>query len=256
MKIGFRSHLVILRNTKSISIPSTNSAIIIGKVIVGRPTRSIFCLQISKRKFRRKYAPPFIRSRITILKEEVLLLGSLVEQVLLSAVEALQQRGVDAARKVELGDNLIHEKRYAIENRVITRIATHQPLACDLRFLAAVFEINTELERLGNYAKGIAKVARRLGEDETSLPVREICHVADLAVSMSHRALEAFINGDTERVFKIPDEDSRVDDLHNYVYRKLIASMIASPDSIDQLNLVMWAIYDIKRLCGLDHQYL
>ncbi|MEN6299214.1 MAG: phosphate signaling complex protein PhoU [Anaerolineaceae bacterium] len=180
---------------------------------------------------------------LQILKEEVLLLGSLVEQVLLSAVEALQQRGVDAARKVELGDNLIHEKRYAIENRVITLIATHQPLARDLHFLAAVFEINTELERMGDYAKGIAKVTRRLGEDETPLPIREICHVANLAVSMSHRALEAFINRDTERVFKIPDEDSQVDDLYNYVYRKLIAS----PNSMDQLSLVVWVIHDIER---------
>lgn len=180
---------------------------------------------------------------LQILKEEVLLLGSLVEQVLLSAVEALQQRGVAAARKVELGDNLIHEKRYAIENRVITLIATHQPLARDLHFLAAVFEINTELERMGDYAKGIAKVTRRLGEDETPLPIREICHVANLAVSMSHRALEAFINRDTERVFKIPDEDSQVDDLYNYVYRKLIAS----PNSMDQLSLVVWVIHDIER---------
>ncbi|MFZ3150491.1 MAG: phosphate signaling complex protein PhoU [Anaerolineaceae bacterium] len=184
---------------------------------------------------------------LQILKEEVLLLGSLVEQALLSAVEALKQRDVDAARKVELGDNLINEKRYAIENRVITLIATHQPLARDLRFLAAVFEINTELERMGDYAKGIAKVTQRLGEDETPIPIREICRAADLAVSMSHRALEAFINGDTTQAFKIPDEDNQVDDLYNYVYRKLVDSMIANPDSIDQLSLVMWVIHDIER---------
>jgi phosphate transport system protein len=184
---------------------------------------------------------------IQMVKDEILLLGSLVEQAMLNAVDALKRRDVKFALEVEHGDDVINEKRFAIENRVLILLATQQPLARDLRFMAAVFEINTELERMGDYAKGIAKVARRIDGDETPIPMREISHAADLAVSMLHRALGAFIVEDVNQAYSIPEEDDQVDDLYNLVYHKLIASMIANPDTVDHGSLVMWVIHDIER---------
>jgi len=98
------------------------------------------------------------------LQDEVLLLGSMVEQALLNAVDALKRRDISAAQKIFANDININEKRYALENALIIIIATQQPMARDLRLLASVLETIIELERIGDYAKGIAKVVIRLGD--------------------------------------------------------------------------------------------
>ncbi len=181
------------------------------------------------------------------LQDEVLLLGSMVEQAMLNAIDALKRRDLQAARRVYDGDDLINEKRYAIENRVLILFATQQPIAHDLRLLAAMLEVITELERMGDYAKGIAKINRMIGPDDTPIPIREISRMGDLAVSMLHRALSAFIAEDVNMAYRIPKEDDQVDDLYNQIYHKLVDNMIANPDVIDHANYIMWIVHNIER---------
>jgi phosphate transport system protein len=182
------------------------------------------------------------------LQDEVLLLGSMVEQAMLNAIDTLKQRDKKAARLVYLDDERINEKRYAIENRVLILFATQQPIAHDLRLLAAILEVITELERMGDYAKGIAKIAVRISDDETPIPIREITRMGDLAVSMLHRALSAFINEDVNMAYRIPKEDDLVDDLYNQVYHKNVNAMIANPEIIDHSSYIMWVVHNIERM--------
>ncbi|MFB0546692.1 MAG: phosphate uptake regulator PhoU, partial [Anaerolineae bacterium] len=98
------------------------------------------------------------------LQDEVLVLGSMVENSLIESVEVLKQRDMEGARGLIAGDRLINEKRFAIEDDTLALIATQQPMAIDLRTLAAVLEIVTELERIGDYAKGIARINLMIGE--------------------------------------------------------------------------------------------
>lgn len=182
------------------------------------------------------------------LQDEVLLLGSMVEQAMLNAIDALKRRDLEAARRVYREDNLINEKRYAIENRVIILFATQQPIAHDLRLLAAILEVITELERMGDYAKGIAKINLRIGQDDTPIPGREISRMGDLAVGMLHRALSAFIAEDVAMAYRIPKEDDDVDELYNQIYRKMVAAMIADPGTIDHANYIMWVVHNIERM--------
>ena len=182
------------------------------------------------------------------LQDEVLLLGSMVEQAMLNAIDALKRRDHEAARRVYQGDELINEKRYAIENRVLILFATQQPIAHDLRLLAAILEVITELERMGDYAKGIAKISLKIGDDDTPIPTREISRMGDLAVGMLHRALGAFIAEDVNMAYRIPDEDDQVDELYNQIYRRNVAAMIANPDIIDHSNLIMWVVHNIERM--------
>jgi len=182
------------------------------------------------------------------LQDEVLLLGSMVEQAMLNAIDTLKQRDKKAARLVYLDDERINEKRYAIENRVLILFATQQPIAHDLRLLAAILEVITELERMGDYAKGIAKITVRISDDETPIPIREITRMGDLAVSMLHRALSAFINEDVNMAYRIPKEDDLVDDLYNQVYHKNVNAMIANPEIIDHSSYIMWVVHNIKRM--------
>jgi phosphate transport system protein len=182
------------------------------------------------------------------LQDEVLLLGSMVEQSMLNAIDTLKQRDLKGARRVYKGDDQINEKRYAIENRVLILFATQQPIAHDLRFLAAILEVITELERMGDYAKGIAKITLRIGEEDILIPIREISQMADLAVGMLHRALSAFINEDVNMAYRIPQEDDLVDELYNQIYRKNVVAMINNPDTIDHANYVMWIVHNIERM--------
>jgi phosphate transport system protein len=182
------------------------------------------------------------------LQDEVLLLGSMVEQAMLNAIDALKRRNHEAAKRVYHGDEQINEKRYAIENRVLILFATQQPIAHDLRLLAAILEVITELERMGDYAKGIAKISLKIGDDDSPIPIREISRMGDLAVSMLHKALGAFIAEDVNMAYRIPLDDDQVDELYNQVYRKNVAAMIANPDIIDHNNYIMWVVHNIERM--------
>ncbi len=181
------------------------------------------------------------------LQDEVLLLGSMVEQALLNAVDALKQRDLIAARRVYDNDDLINEKRYAIENRVLILFATQQPIAHDLRLLAAIMEVITDLERMGDYAKGIAKICLLISQDDSPIPSREISRMCDLAAGMLHRALSAFISENVNIAYHIPQEDDMVDDLYNEIYRKMVAAMIENPAVIDHANYIMWVAHNIER---------
>jgi phosphate transport system protein len=182
------------------------------------------------------------------LQDEVLLLGSMVEQAMLASVDALIRRDRVTARQIFNNDHLINEKRYAIENNILILIATQQPMARDLRLLAAILEVITELERMGDYAKGISKVNMRLGDAEVPFNMREFSVMADLAVSMLHRALGAFITDNPQKAHQIPSEDNAVDELYNRIYRSLVAAMIADPETIDHANLLMWVAHNIERM--------
>lgn len=182
------------------------------------------------------------------LEDEVLLLGSMVEQAIINAVETLRRRDISAAQKIYDADRLINEKRFAIENNILIIIATQQPMAKDLRMLTALLEVITELERMGDYAKGIAKVVIRLGDSEIPVPIREITQMAELAVSMLHRALGAFIAENPSIAVTIPKEDDAVDGLYNRIYNNLVSSMIANPEVIDHANLLMWVAHNLERM--------
>lgn len=182
------------------------------------------------------------------IQDEILILGSMVEKAMLDAVEALKRRDTASARRIMREDSLINEKRYAIENAILILIATQQPMAHDLRMLAAMLEVITELERMGDYAKGIGKVTLRLEEAEIPIPFQEITQMAEKAVSMLHRSLGAFIDENPSLAARIPEEDDEVDQLYNKIYREAVDAMIANPAIIDHANLVMWVVHNIERM--------
>ena len=109
-------------------------------------------------------------TEIQQLKDEMLLLGSMVEQQILGSVEALKKRDTDASRRVQETDLQVNARRYAIEEQVMIVIATQQPMAHDLRLLASILEVSGELERMGDYAKGIATVSIRMADQPLSNP--------------------------------------------------------------------------------------
>ena len=186
--------------------------------------------------------------KIKQLEDEVLLLGSMVEQATQSAVESLKNRDSGLAQKILADDRLINEKRYAIENNILITIATQQPMAHDLRLLAAILEIISELERMGDYAKGIAKITKRLGDAEAPVPIQDLSKMAELDISMLHKALTAFVQEDYHTAAALPREDDAVDAIYNKIFRELMATMMTKPGFIDNGSLLLWAAHNLERL--------
>jgi phosphate transport system protein len=182
------------------------------------------------------------------LKYQLLILGSMVEQAVRGAVEALKQRDLASARRIYAEDRAINEKRYEIEQNCLVLIATQQPMARDLRMLAAILEVNTELERIGDYAKGICKINLMIGRDPLVKPLIDIPRMADLGLDMLHRALGAFVAEDADTARLIPDEDDQVDELYNRVCSDLLEMMIVNPIVINGANYLIWAAHNLERL--------
>jgi phosphate transport system protein len=108
--------------------------------------------------------------------------------------------------------------------------------------------VANELERMGDYAKGIANNTIRLGIHDIPVPYRDIEKMAELAVGMLHRSLSAFIKEDIKQAVAIPKEDDEVDELFNKCYRTIVNGMIANPASIDEASLLLWVVHNLERL--------
>lgn len=187
------------------------------------------------------------RQRMQKLQDDVLDLGSRAEQAILDAVEALKARDLERAKEIVEADRQINKRRFDIEHDVLVTIATQQPLAKDLRILAAILEIITELERIADYAKGISKISLLIGERTLLKPLIDIPRMANKAVSMINRALRAFAEQDAEAARTIPQEDDEVDQLYNQVYRELITYILNDPKTLEQANYLMWVAHNLER---------
>src|SRR5688572_18749176 len=187
-------------------------------------------------------------NEIQQVKDDVLMLGSMVEQALINSVESLKKRDIKAAEKIFAEDQEINKKRFAIENQLMVLIATQQPMAHDLRLLASTMEIISELERMGDYAKGIANINIRMGEEALLKPLIDIPRMAQKGADMLHRALTAFVNEDVEVANSIPVEDDEVDALYNQIYRELMLIIIQDPKSIERANWLLWVAHNLERV--------
>jgi len=180
-------------------------------------------------------------------QDEILLLGSMVEEAIFLSIKALQVRDIEAARQILMDDMRVNEKRFEIENQVMTMIATQQPMAHDLRVLASMFEIAGELERVGDYAKGIALLCIRIGERPLVKSLIDLPLMAELATDMLHRALGAFVTEDLEAALAIPKEDDQVDDLYLQFYRVMMTYVMENPSNIDEANYLLWIAHNLER---------
>jgi len=181
------------------------------------------------------------------LKQEVAQLGELVLSNVIESVRYLKERDFDGSKRLMKLDVIVNRKRFAIENEIMVLIATQQPLAGDLRSLAAMLEIITELERIGDYAKGISKINLLIGEAPLIKPLVDIPLMADKAVAMLKLALKAFEDRDIELAREVPKRDQEVDELYKQVNRELMALIVADSSNTKQANHLLWAAHNLER---------
>ncbi len=182
--------------------------------------------------------------QLSELKHEVIRMGSLVEETLAGAMQALVSRDLEKAQRILDSDDEIDDLQEAIEERCIMLIATQQPLAGDLRVIFAAIKMGTDLERIADYGVGIAKSAIRLKEEEYIKPLIDLPRMTDIACEMLSMSVRAFANNDPELAIATAKRDNDLDALFKQIYRELLTYVMESPRHINQMmSFVLIARY-------------
>ena len=137
------------------------------------------------------------------IQDDILVMGSMVGKAILRSVDALKNRDLELAHQIIADDQKINNRRFLIEEKCIELIATQQPMAGDLRIIVAILNITTEIERIGDYAVGIARITIMIGDEPPLKPLIDIPRMAEQTEDMLRRSLDAFVNRDAEAAKKI-----------------------------------------------------
>ena len=181
------------------------------------------------------------------IQDEVLVMGSMVGKAVESSVKALKERDLDLARQILNDDLKVNQKRFEIEEKCIQLIATQQPMAGDLRVIIAILNITTEIERIGDYAVGIARIVIMIGDEPPLKPLIDIPRMTEKMADMLNRSLDAFVNHDADTAREIATEDDDVDNLYNQVFRELLTFMAEDPRTITRATRLMWVAHNLER---------
>ena len=182
------------------------------------------------------------------IKNEVLLLSSMVEQAVMDSAGALKDNDFDRSQQVLANDFHVNRKRYEIEISIVVVMATQQPVARDLRILAASLDICSKLERMGDYAKELANINIR--SEGLSLPaiLKDIYSMAEKAVDMLHRAMTTFADDDIQTATAIIAEDDMIDAGYTRIYYEAVNNVLGDPRNIERVNYVLWIAHNLERL--------
>ena len=181
------------------------------------------------------------------LQNDVLALGNMVESMLVEAIQCLKTRDFAGSERVIAQDKKVNEKRYKIEEEVFAMIALRQPIAGDLRRVAAMLEFASELERMGDYAKGIGNINLMICDQKLMKPLIDLPRMCEVVRQMLRQVLTAFVRQDVELALTIPPTDDEVDGLYNQIYRELATYIMSDPRHLDQANYLLWAAHNLER---------
>lgn len=182
------------------------------------------------------------------LRDDVLALGSMAEKAVLDAMEALRDGDTEWSRKIIDDDQRINQKRFDIENRTIFVIASQQPMATDLRALASILYIITDLERIADHAEGIARINTLMEPEPLPRKLGYIPAMADRAIAMLRDSMKAYIDMDVDAARQICNADDEVDRLQDSVYDECIQGMLANPATIQRNTYLLWTAHNLERI--------
>ena len=182
------------------------------------------------------------------IQQEIISLGGIVDKATRLAVESLGSRDLGQSQQVVDGDDYIDAKRYEIEEQCINLIATQQPMARDLRHIIALQHIASELERVGDYAEGIAKISLLIGDAPLLKPLVDIPTMSDKATLMLRTSIDALASRDVVKAHQVFLDDDAVDNLYDRVYGDLLTYMANDPRAIQRATYLLWVSHDLERI--------
>lgn len=185
------------------------------------------------------------------LQEEILRMGTAVEEAIHLAVKSLKDRDSDLAKKVIMNDDQVDRLELAIEKKCLNLLALQQPMASDLRVIGTALKLITDLERMADYAADIAKVTIRLEGQPLIKPLIDIPRMAEITQVMVRDALTAYVDRNLNLAYEMSKRDHEVDHLYNQVFRELLTFMMEDPRTIQQATYLLFVARYLERIA--DH---
>lgn len=182
------------------------------------------------------------------LEQDLLNMAGLVDTAIDRSVQALADRDIELSRQVIKDDEGVNQAQREIEEQCLVLIATQQPAAGDLRVIFAVANIASELERMGDHAKGIGQIGVMMGPREPLKPLIDIPRMATKARWLLEKELEAFVKRDVELARSLGSEDDEVDRLYDQVFRELLIFMMDDPRTITRATYLLWVAHNLERI--------
>ncbi len=181
------------------------------------------------------------------LDADVIRLGSMVDESILLAMQALYQRDINLAQQVILGDESINLLRYEIEEECFRILATQQPMAIDLRTVIAATHLAVEMERIGDHAAGIARLVERLDDEEAFDSLHKLPKMAERSRDMVQTAVEAFAKRDSDLAQTLFKRDQKLDKHYHRVYRETLSEM-TDDAYIRRGTFLIWVGHNLERI--------
>ena len=181
------------------------------------------------------------------VEEDVLTMGNMVVNAIDRSMEALKKRDLNLAHQIIADDAQINKRRFSIEDKCVVLIATQQPIECDLRIVVAVLNILTELERIGDYAEGIAKIVIMIGDEAPLKPLIDIPRMGEITRDMIKESLQSFARRDVELAMRVVSLDNIVDSLYDQVFRELLTFMMVDPKTTNRATRLIWIAHNLER---------
>ncbi len=189
-----------------------------------------------------------IDQRLDILRDKLLLLGGSTEKAVQRAIQSLNERDSDLARKVIKHDKKINKMEVEIDQLSIEILALQQPAAHDLRFVISVAKITPILERIADHAANIAEASIVLNDELELRPYSELPEMARIAVEMLNASLDAFTSEDSEASREIIKLDAEIDRNYDSIFDKLLSLMIENPDRTTSAAHLMFVAKHLERI--------
>ena len=175
-------------------------------------------------------------------------MGGLAEDAIAQAMQALQRSDPALARQVLAGDKAIDAIEAQVERLAVQTIALRAPMADDLREVVAALKIAAVVERIGDYAKNIAKRVPMIESDQRIEPVSTIPAMARMAAEMVRQALDAFAARDPHAAVRVVESDAALDDFYDSIFRTLVTHMVENPKTISQVAHLLFVTKNLERI--------
>jgi phosphate transport system protein len=190
----------------------------------------------------------YFEEQIRELLEDLLEMGQMVTDSIQRSVQALARQDEELAGQVIAYDDEINAIQQEIDEKCLVLLATQQPMASDLRAILAISNIAAELERIGDYAEGIGRLAVKLSDRPMLKPLIDIPRMAEASRQMLTTALEAFARQDVAAAETVGKADDEIDALYDQIYRELLVFMMEDPRTITQATYLLWVAHNLERI--------
>jgi len=175
-------------------------------------------------------------------------MGGLAEHAIGEAMRCLVQRDVEGAQRVVTDDKKLDVLEVETERRAVQLIALRAPMASDLRDVVAALKISGVVERIGDYAKNIAKRVPQLDNVGKIEPLSLLPEMARIATGMVHDVLDAFLERDAQAAVRVCERDDAVDDFYDSIFRALLTHMMQNPQSIGPSAHLLFVAKNLERV--------